>query len=72
MYQYCNTNYLTGHVLFVYIFRRIDRPPNLGQITQLQNQYKDDVPLTWAVVESGDVAFYTFSNITLPVDITMG
>lgn len=42
--------------------------PDLTQILQVSHQYKDGMPLQWAVVDNGDVAFYSFNDVDLPVD----
>lgn len=47
-------------------------PPSLQQITSTQRLFTDDVPISWAVLDHGDIAFYQFSDICLPQEISMG
>ena len=42
------------------------------QTTLVGKELKNDVPLLWAVVDTGDIAFYEVRDLLLPVDITMG
>ena len=41
-------------------------------MTKVVQHLRDDVPLLWAVVDTGDIAFYEVRDLLLPVDITMG
>ncbi|CAL1528994.1 unnamed protein product [Lymnaea stagnalis] len=38
------------------------QPPGLAEIQELWSRFKDDVPIHWAVVDSGEIAFYIFDN----------
>ncbi|KAK6170888.1 hypothetical protein SNE40_019177 [Patella caerulea] len=54
----------------VCITRSTDDVPNLKDIHE--NTLKDGVPVHWAVLDNGDVAFYSFQQLNLPIDITIG
>ena len=47
-------------------FRQEDPPPSLREMQQLGRQGCDGVPLNWAVVDNGDIAFYSFNLVDLP------
>lgn len=36
--------------------------PGLAEILQVQTHFKDKVPLHWAMVDSGEIAFYVFDG----------
>lgn len=52
--------------------RSKEDPPSLSNITSLYGYYDDAVPLHWAVVDDGEIAFYSFENISFPTQIFMG
>jgi len=52
--------------------RSTEVPPDLSGITSTQGYLPDDVPLNWAVVDRGEISFYQFSDISLPLEISMG
>ncbi|XP_055955068.1 tRNA-splicing endonuclease subunit Sen54 [Patella vulgata] len=54
----------------VCITRSTDDVPNLKDIHE--GTLKDGVPVHWAVLDNGDVAFYSFQQLNLPSDITIG
>ncbi|ESO83967.1 hypothetical protein LOTGIDRAFT_229530 [Lottia gigantea] len=54
----------------VCVTRSCDEPPSL--ITINQCYLKDKVPVHWAVIDNGDVAFYSFQHFSLPIDISKG
>ncbi|ELT91160.1 hypothetical protein CAPTEDRAFT_229033 [Capitella teleta] len=56
--------------LRVCVYRQSEMVPDLSQIVKLSELYEDNVLLQWAVVDNGDVAFYSFNQIDLPVDLT--
>ncbi|XP_062566451.1 tRNA-splicing endonuclease subunit Sen54-like [Saccostrea cucullata] len=47
-------------------------PPSLSTLTSIFSYYDDEVPLHWAVVDEGEIAFYSFSQISLPTQVFMG
>lgn len=56
----------------LFIGRSEEDPPSLSSITSLYGYYDDEVPLHWAVVDDGEIAFYSFDNISFPTQIFMG
>ena len=63
--------YTCSEYLFLFFgYRQDDPPPTLLQIQQLSCQSCDEVPLNWAVVDNGDIAFYSFNLVDLPRDIS--
>lgn len=55
-----------------FIGRSEEEPPSLSSITSLYNYYDDEVPLHWAVVDDGEIAFYSFDNVSFPTQIFKG
>ncbi|XP_033741062.1 tRNA-splicing endonuclease subunit Sen54-like isoform X2 [Pecten maximus] len=49
-----------------------ESPPSLQQIVSTQGSFPDGVPVSWAVLDHGDIAFYQFSDICLPQEVSMG
>ncbi|KAG7256770.1 hypothetical protein CRUP_038049 [Coryphaenoides rupestris] len=43
--------------------------PGLGALQQLSQQSGGDVPVTMAVVDHGDISFYSFKHFRLPLDL---
>ncbi|XP_071106541.1 tRNA-splicing endonuclease subunit Sen54-like [Haliotis cracherodii] len=56
----------------VCVVRSCDPYPTMADISEAVNCYYDNVPVNWAVVDSGDIAFYNMSSLSLPVDVMMG
>ncbi|XP_078611683.1 tRNA-splicing endonuclease subunit Sen54-like [Branchiostoma floridae x Branchiostoma japonicum] len=56
--------------LRVCVQRFSDPAPDLALIVQL-NQLSSPVPLLWAVVDNGDISFYSFTEADLPTDYHM-
>ncbi|XP_019641216.1 PREDICTED: tRNA-splicing endonuclease subunit Sen54-like [Branchiostoma belcheri] len=56
--------------LRVCVQRFSDAAPELALIVQL-NQLSSPVPLLWAVVDNGDISFYSFTEADLPTDYHM-
>ncbi|KAK3599317.1 hypothetical protein CHS0354_028683 [Potamilus streckersoni] len=54
------------------VVRSVDPPPSISEVSALYGYLDDDIPIHWAVVDNGEIAFYEFSPISLPVDITVG
>ncbi|KAL3876800.1 hypothetical protein ACJMK2_034594 [Sinanodonta woodiana] len=54
------------------VVRSIDPPPSISEVSALYGYLDDDIPIHWAVVDNGEIAFYEFSPISLPTDITVG
>ncbi|GAB1610534.1 tRNA-splicing endonuclease subunit Sen54-like [Argonauta hians] len=50
----------------VCVCRFDDNPPSLADYIHLTNSLKDQVPINWAFVDNGEVAFYTFQGFTIP------
>ncbi|CAH1795087.1 unnamed protein product [Owenia fusiformis] len=55
----------------IVVTRVEDPPPDLAILSSL-HQTKDGVPLHWAVIDSGDVSFFSFNDVSLGQDIYMG
>ncbi|XP_060063341.1 tRNA-splicing endonuclease subunit Sen54-like [Ylistrum balloti] len=49
-----------------------EKPPNLQEILSTQRSFPDGVPVSWAVLDHGDIAFYQFTDISLPQEVSMG
>ncbi|XP_052833002.1 uncharacterized protein LOC106871309 isoform X2 [Octopus bimaculoides] len=43
-----------------------DKPPSLADFIQLTRSLSDQVPINWAFVDNGELAFYTFHGFTIP------
>ncbi|XP_046573391.1 tRNA-splicing endonuclease subunit Sen54-like [Haliotis rubra] len=56
----------------VCVVRSSDPPPAMADISDAVTRYHDNVPVNWAVVDNGDIAFYNMSSMLLPVDVMMG
>ncbi|XP_033095310.1 tRNA-splicing endonuclease subunit Sen54-like [Anneissia japonica] len=56
-------------VFYVIVTKLEEEPPNLSTQMQLLRQARG-TPLVWAVVDNGDISFYTLRDIELPIDIT--
>ncbi|XP_067672347.1 tRNA-splicing endonuclease subunit Sen54-like isoform X2 [Haliotis asinina] len=56
----------------VCVVRSSDPPPVMADISDAVTRYHDNVPVNWAVVDNGDIAFYNMSSMSLPVDVMMG
>lgn len=56
----------------VVVAKSTSSPPDLGTITAINSYLSDDVPLHFAVVDSGEIAFYILSDFTLSEDISLG
>nr|XP_022316748.1 tRNA-splicing endonuclease subunit Sen54-like [Crassostrea virginica] len=56
----------------VCVVRSEEDPPSLSALTSLYSYYDDDIPLHWAVVDNGEIAFYSFSQISFPTQVFMG
>eukprot|EP00106_Octopus_bimaculoides_P007282 XP_014774724.1 PREDICTED: tRNA-splicing endonuclease subunit Sen54-like [Octopus bimaculoides] len=50
----------------VYVCRFDDKPPSLADFIQLTRSLSDQVPINWAFVDNGELAFYTFHGFTIP------
>ncbi|XP_071132011.1 tRNA-splicing endonuclease subunit Sen54-like [Mytilus edulis] len=48
------------------VLRHCEPLPDLQTITNLHHYYTDGIPLQWAVVDHGDIAFYGFTDIQIP------
>ena len=51
----------------MFIYRHSEPLPDVQTLTYLLNYYTDGIPLHWAVVDNGDIAFYDFTHIDIPV-----
>ena len=48
---------------------RQDEPPvRLADMVQAARLSPDGVPVQWAIVDNGDITFYTFPGVDLPTD----
>ncbi|XP_064644318.1 tRNA-splicing endonuclease subunit Sen54-like [Lineus longissimus] len=56
----------------VCVLRQSASPPDLAMITHVVKQTRDDVPILWAVSDYGDIQFFTFSPVEMPVDVNIG
>ncbi|KAG8249971.1 tRNA splicing endonuclease 54 [Homalodisca vitripennis] len=54
----------------IVVFGGMDPIPSPAQLLELQQRFKDSVPVLRAVVTPDSVVFYTCSDVSLPVDIT--
>uniref|UniRef100_A0A1B6GV98 tRNA-splicing endonuclease subunit Sen54 N-terminal domain-containing protein n=1 Tax=Cuerna arida TaxID=1464854 RepID=A0A1B6GV98_9HEMI len=54
----------------IVVFGGMDPIPSPAQLLELQQRFKDSVPVLRAVVTADSVVFYTCSDMSLPVDIT--
>lgn len=58
--------------LRIKVVRTSDPVPDLQMVNSISSYLSDEVPLHWAVVDSGNIAFYSFSDMALPQDISLG
>ncbi|KAL5019093.1 hypothetical protein ScPMuIL_004815 [Solemya velum] len=56
----------------VCVLRSCDGVTDLKSLVSAQSSLRDSAPLNLAVIDCGEIVFYTFTDTTLPVDITMG
>lgn len=63
MYHYVYF-YIVSH-LFVY---RGEPPPDLFGVHAATGHFDDNVPLHWAVINCGEVSFFVFEDVDLPMD----
>ena len=61
------TEIFSIHLNIVFIYRHSEPLPDVQTLTYLLNYYTDGIPLHWAVVDNGDIAFYDFTHIDIPV-----
>ena len=54
-------------LFLVYIFSQEDSTPNLATIVELSNQCPQGATLMYAVVDNGNVSFYSFNAVNLPL-----
>ncbi|XP_061169079.1 tRNA-splicing endonuclease subunit Sen54-like [Saccostrea echinata] len=47
-------------------------PPSLSTLMSFYGYFDDEVPLHWAVADEGEIAFYSFGQISLPTQVFMG
>ncbi|XP_071949131.1 tRNA-splicing endonuclease subunit Sen54-like [Antedon mediterranea] len=55
-------------IIYVIVTKLEDEPPNMLSQTQLTRQ-AGTTPLVWAVVDNGDISFYTLHEVDLPQEI---
>ncbi|XP_063445841.1 tRNA-splicing endonuclease subunit Sen54-like [Mytilus trossulus] len=48
------------------VLRHCEPLPDLQTITNLHHYYTDGLPIQWAVVDHGDIAFYGFTDVQIP------
>ncbi|CAC5379024.1 TSEN54 [Mytilus coruscus] len=48
------------------VLRHSEPLPDLQTLTSLHHYYTDGIPIQWAVVDNGDIAFYGFTDIEIP------
>ena len=58
-------------LMVVSLCRQDDRCLGLDDLVHMSRLSCDGVPVQWAVVDNGDISFYTFNGVNLPVDITL-
>ena len=59
--------FLWSYWCLLWIFSHGEALPDIYSLSILQHRYSEGIPIHWAVVDHGDIAFYSFTNFDIPV-----